>query len=609
IPPSLRGQVKPSIAPQPGFAPPPAQPQKPPSAAEDLFGLDALSASPPTQQGQPGVQVQTQNTGGSVPGARGGGFDDPFSAKSASSPTAPSFGAGGSPRTATSHFKPFIPSSSFGQGLATQNTGGSAASSQQGPQSAGGFGASTRQAPASAMDDLLGDNDESSRKLGNDTSELANMSNQIGILRNQMADVTSKKQATEQDLAQTSSQKRDLEMRLSQFRTQYEAEARAVKELEEQLSAARKDTRRIQQDLAVLEAGWQDLQAQHGNAARALEQERNQNAQLKQRMQAINAEVAQLKPQLEQMQREAKIERGRVSINRKEVERSEATRDGVKAEMDQLRSEAAEARSAPPAREEVASPALSTTSASGGKGNPFFRKSPQPSFDAGSNMSPSAFGAPPQQQSRGVTSPQQQGTQSPNITNIFGPSFGGTPVTSPPATSFGRSEPFPPQEPSVTSSEGPGLPTPSASPHPSEALPPPPASRQITSSDLPMGGSGLGMARPDTAASSVRVETPTSRITGMETPTAPGSASPAPVNERPVQSRQESTGAGLFDRAASPVASVASNASRGGKANQQDFFSSFGGGSQGIPGAFPDPTPLEPEKTGGSTGAFSDRSK
>ncbi|MBE7182168.1 MAG: hypothetical protein INR71_13365, partial [Terriglobus roseus] len=394
IPPSLRGQVKPSIAPQPGFAPPPAQPQKPPSAAEDLFGLDALSASPPAQQSQPGVQVQTQNTGGSVPGARGGGFDDPFSAKSASSPTAPNFGGSGSPRTATSHFKPFIPSSSFGQGLATQNTGGSAASSQQGPQSAGGFGASTRQAPASAMDDLLGDNDESSRKIGNDTSELANMSNQIGILRNQMADVTSKKQATEQDLAQTSSQKRDLEMRLSQFRTQYEAEARAVKELEEQLSAARKESRRIQQDLAVLEAGWQDLQAQHGNAARALEQERSQNAQLKARMQAVNGEVAVLRPQLEQMQREAKIERGRVSINRKEVERSEATRDGVKAEMDQLRSEAVEARSAPQAvaREEVASPALSTTSASGGKGNPFFRKSPQPSFDAGSNMSPSAFG-------------------------------------------------------------------------------------------------------------------------------------------------------------------------------------------------------------------------
>jgi epidermal growth factor receptor substrate 15 len=440
------------------------------------------------------------------------------------------------------------------------------------------------------LDDLLGDNDESSKKITNETSELANMSNQIGILRNQMQDVQSKKTTTEADLANTNNQKRDLELRLGQFRTQYEQEARAVKELDEQLTAVRNDTRRIQQDLALLEAGYQDLQTQHRQAAAALDNERRENATLKERIRVINAEVAQLKPQLEQLQKDTRGEKGRVSINKKEVERSEAARDSVKAEIDDLSRSVPEAKNVPlpEAASDLASPAASTASA---KGNPFFRKSPQPSFD--NSMSPGGFG----QQSRGAP-----GKDSPNITNIFGPSFGGTPVTSPPATSF-RSDPFP-TEPSVTSSE-PGLPTPSASPHPSEA-PPPPASRQITSNDLPLPG-----PRPDTAASSVRVETPTSRISGLETPTNPGSASPAPaVNDRPYASRQDtqsSTGVAIFDRAASPVASVTSNASRGGKSINQDFFSTFPTSSAPIPGAFPEPTPMEANKTGES--AFSDRSK
>ncbi|KIV98998.1 uncharacterized protein PV09_09278 [Verruconis gallopava] len=573
IPPSLRGQVKTAIPPpQPaGYAPPPAQAQKPPSAAEDLFGLDALSTSP-TQPTQP-MQQQTTGGSGSIPRP----YDDPFASKGHGSPTTQNFTP--SARGTTSHFKPFVPTSSFGQGLTTQNTGGSGSSSQAQSRD-------FRPAPVSAMDDLLGDNDESSKKISNEASELANMSNQIGILRNQMQDVQSKKSTTEADLASTNSQRRDLELRLSQFRTQYEQEVRAVKELEEQLETSRKETRRIQQDLALLEAGYQDLQAQHRSALSALENERRENASLKERMRVVNSEVAQLKPALEKLKNETRHEKGLVSINKKQLERSETERDSIKAEMEDLNRSVSEAAKVPlpdQSSSGMTSPTPSTTSA---KGNPFFRKSPQQSFD--NTMSPAGF-------QRAAA-----GKESPNITNIFGPSFGGTPVTSPPATSF-RSEAFSTApEPSVTSSE-PGFPTPSASPHPSEA-PAPPASRQITSNDLPLAVSHL-----DTAASSVRVETPASRYNGAETPTNAGSSSPAPATaDRPSASRhdtQASTGAAIFDRAASPVASTTSDTSRGKK---NDFFSSLG---NSVPGSFPGDvtSPIEANKTGES--ALSDRSK
>jgi epidermal growth factor receptor substrate 15 len=437
------------------------------------------------------------------------------------------------------------------------------------------------------MDDLLGDSDESSKKITNETSELANMANQVGILRNQMQDVSTKKTATQADLANTNGQRRDLEVRLTQFRTQFEQEARAVKELEEKLTASRKESRLIQQDLAALEAGYQDLQTQHRQQAAALDNERREKSSLKERMRLINAEVAKLRPQLEKMRNDLRHEKGLVSINKKQLERSETERDSIKTEMDALNQSASDAAKVPLPEQpsNVASPTLSTA---GQKGNPFFRKSPQQSFD--NSMSPGGF-------QRAPAPPRE----SPNITNIFGPSFGGTPMTSPPATSF-RPDTFPvAPEPSVTSSE-PGLPTPSASPHPSEA-PAPPTSRQITSNDLPLSG-----VRTDTAASSVRVETPTSRYTGTETPTNAGSTSPAPGSvDRPTASRHDtsaSTGVAIFDRASSPVASVTSDASRGKPADKPDFFRTFG---HSLPGAFPEPTPMEADKTGES--AFSDRSK
>ncbi|TID20223.1 hypothetical protein E6O75_ATG07683 [Venturia nashicola] len=571
IPPSMRGIPKPGMQPQATGFPTPAAPApaaKPPSAAEDLFGLDALSNPPAVAPLQ-----QSQATGGSASGVRS--FDDSFNNKT-SSPTSQTFGTssphGTSRGVSSSHFKPFIPSSSFGQGLATNTTGGSGTSSNVQSRD-------MKPSPPSAMDDLLGDNDpEISKKLTNETAELANMSSQIGTLRNQMQEVQQKKGVTQNELNTTNSQRRDLELRLSQFRTQFEQEASAVKALEEQLTKSRSETRRLQQDYALLEANYHDLQNQHQQAGGALENERRENANLKERMRQINAEMAQLRPQLEKMKNDSRHEKGMVSINKKQLEKSETERDIIKNEINELsRSQIDGSRGL--SQSNVASPAPSTASQST---NPFFRKSPHPSID--NTMSPGGFARPDSKDSN-------VNAGAGKFDNIWGPAARtGSPATQP---SYGQSA-FPP--PSDRSISDVGMPTPSASPRPAD-LPPLPVSRQITSSDLPFAA-----GRNETAASSVRVETPVSRYAGNETPTNATSSSPSAF-DRPEPMRtdtNQSTGASLFDRNAnaSPVASVTSQQSRGPQQeNKPEFFKSF---SRDIPGAFPDPTPLPKENDGDS---------
>ncbi|KAF2202304.1 hypothetical protein GQ43DRAFT_439804 [Delitschia confertaspora ATCC 74209] len=597
VPLSMRNQLRQPSAPAAIQAPesvPFAAPQ-PKSAAEDLFGLDAFTAPAPPQ-------VQ-QSTGGSASFNKA--FDpDPFSSKTAS-PTSPQ-AFHPSPRNTASTFKPFMPTSSFGQTLTSQSTGASGNSATQ-----------PRGHHPSAMDDLLGDNDpEVSKKLTQETAELANMSNQIGTLRTQMQEVQNKKTTTESDLNSASTQRRDLELRLSQFKNQYEQEVKSVKALEERLNASRNETRKLQQDLAMIEGTYQDLQSQHRQIATALDNDQRENATLKERIRQINAEIAQLRPQLDKMRSDARQQKGLVAINKKQLATNEGERDKIKSEMADL---------ARPATQEsfrnqeqtsgVASPATSIASHST---NPFFRRSPPPPNDA---MSPSGF-------ARDNTSSHHK-----DFDHVFGPAFSSTPASAPP-TSF-RSESSSqvpvfsaPSGHSVRSSE-PDVPTPSTSPplssyqeSPRTGEPPaPPESRQFASSFLPLRDVA---PRSDSFSSSVKVSAPASRYgaQGNETPTlSKNSPSATPAPEKPAAERSDTSrtdtdafGSNMFDHnlSASPVASTTSDVQRPAlkPEERKDTFSSFGPTpTSEIPGAFPRDTgsPLQQMRTGESS--FSDRSK
>ena len=501
----------------------------PKSAADDLFGLDEISAP---QVSQP--VLQPQSTGASA-------SRDPFNPSMPTSPSSPQRFQP-QPQQANSHFKPFMPTSAFGASLAHQNTGGSATSSQ-GPAASGFPQQQQQQQPrsmqATGMDDLLGEDETSaveSSKITNDTTELANMSNQIGNLRNQMEQTQAKKATTQADLNATAARKKDLEVRLQQFRAQYEHEVRTVKDLEQQLAASRESTKKMNQDLALLEGGYQDLTTQHQTVSQALQADQAENANLKQRIDHLNAEIAKLKPELEKMKMDARQQKGRVSINKKQLATNESELERLQGEKAELEREAAASpppQEPVPASREVTSPALSTLSAT----NPFARMT---SGDASRSTSP-------------ATAMSSAPTPS-AFDQLFGPSFAqpGSGSATPPATSFiGRPAPVAaaaavvaPNVAESVSSEGRS--TPSVTPPPlgdatrempsvDEPPPPPPESRQFTPTELPFGG-----LRPsaESEAGSTQVMPPASRAGGTDTPrdigtpgVTPGVATPGQLAE------------------------------------------------------------------------------
>ncbi|KAI1404399.1 hypothetical protein F4819DRAFT_123495 [Hypoxylon fuscum] len=389
IPPLMRSQPpRPTVGPSPFDAPAPTPPPpQPKSAIDDLFGLDASPTPAPAQ-----IPV---STGGSA-------TRDPFAGGAPTSPVRTS------PTGNT--FKPFIPSSSFGKTLTSHDTGGSAGSAQRGP------------APPSAMEDLLGDNDpEISKKLTNETTELANLSNQVGSLSKQMQQVQGQRSSTQSEINQASEQKKNFEQRLSQLRALYEKEAQDVRTLEEQLRTIREDTRKITNELITIDGTYKDLQNQHQQISQALQADQQENTSLKQRISSVNAEIAQLKPQIEKLKSEARQQKGLVAINKKQLSTSEGDRDKMKTEVEDLTKSNEEFSrqintSSPVATSaQVTSPAPSTTSAN----NPFFRRT-------GSTDIMGTF-----------TSPPVKPYDNKSFNDIFG-EFGGesSSTSPPPMTSF-----------------------------------------------------------------------------------------------------------------------------------------------------------------------------
>jgi epidermal growth factor receptor substrate 15 len=461
IPPNMRrhapmAAAAPTAAPAPAPAPaPPAPAPVPRSAADDLFGLD----SPPTAPAQ-----LPQATGGS-----NSAFQTPGSPASRLSPQP----------TSSTTFKPFIPTSSFGQSLQPQQTGTSAGT----PTMA--------RSPPPPADDLLGDNDpEESKKLTSETTELANLSNQIGSLAKEMHNVQEKRTSAEQGISQTSQQKRDFETRLAQARTMYEQEVANFKALEERLRTSKAETAKLQQEYALIEGSRQDLQSQYTQVSTALAADQQENANLKEKLRQANAEVAQLKPALEKARSDARQQKGLVAINKKQLATVEGERDKTQAEIDSLLNESSQytqESATPVSTAEITSPAASTASQNT---NPFFRRT--------------ATGG----SSEHARSPEPPTDQQKAFDSLFGQSFAGG-ASGPPPTSFRADSPATSNVPTPSVSPPPGA-LPGAFPGLASEIPPPSQSRQLTPNFLPFNEN-------QSVTSSTMVSPPGSRFGGPET--------------------------------------------------------------------------------------------
>lgn len=467
-------------------------------ASEDLFGLDDAFTKPPSQI--------AQSTGDSV--------------FYGSSPPANKVSPQITPLPQPP--KPFVPISSYGQTLMTPHSTGPS-------NSAGVFeNRKTSQKSPFGTADLLGDNDPVvSKKLTQETMELANLSNQVSTLTSHMQEVKSKSVSTEEGLSKAQAQKRDFEVRLSQLRSAYEQEVLAVKALDERLASSRNEIKQLEQEFASVDTRYQDVQNQHQQLVGALEADQQENLRLKERIRQTNIELNELKPQLEKTRSELRHQKGLVTINKKQLSINESEREKLKGDLEASSKELEDARreAEESTRDlEIKSDSSTPVPAAGAPAtstnmNPFLRRVPTASSEkeaGSSSFAPRDLGAPNHDA----------------FDSIFGPSISSDREV--PSTFSKVEPPAHPQSPfsslanttqSPTSSDGPGVPTQSDSPPPeakdafqfSAIPPPPPQSRQITSSFLPF----RTMQRNDSTSSSVKVVPPASRggdYSGSATP-------------------------------------------------------------------------------------------
>ena len=214
------------------------------------------------------------------------------------------------------------------------------------------------------MEDFLVDADpEVSKKLTNETSELANLSNQIGTLTKQATELKGKRAAAEQELSSLGSQKQHIEFQLAGLMTAYEREAAQVARVEGQLAAARAELSRLRADCTVVGQSYNELQSRKQEISSALEPAKRENENLKQRMTATNMDNHNSRQGVEKLRSQAGQQRGMVAINRKQASTGESDLERLRGEIDDLRS-----GGAPPA------PGSPTPSQAGANNNPFHRR-------------------------------------------------------------------------------------------------------------------------------------------------------------------------------------------------------------------------------------------
>jgi len=303
-----------------------------------------------------------------------------------------------------------------------------------------------------------------------------------------------------------------------------------------------------------------------------------------------------------------------VAINKKQLATSEGERDKLKAEVSDLeKANAEKARSLQSAHQVTSSSTTSPAASNAGQSmNPFFRKSPQQSFDR--TMSPANF----TQTSGGIARGQNA------FDSFFGPSNSDSQSTEPPHTTFPgdsqRNRGL--NTPDVSAPPTPAPPTSSQDYVRASGPPPPSESGQIDSSSLPLGTS---LDRSESTSSSIRAVAPASR-TGLSSNATPARFADSPADLTDglgAETREQGASSGLVDRT-SPAASGTgsrtivpssvtdyardSDSRLSGHAPPMETYIPPVAESTLVPGAFPDvDSPAQSTPTGGSTASTSSR--
>ena len=189
--------------------------------------------------------------------------------------------------------------------------------------------------PTSApSNDLLGDDSnpapvlDSSADVGNKQNELSNTERALG-------ETQKNRETLEKTATSLQSQLADLTSKLSSARSKHDAETRAVDDLRVRVNEQTSELQKLQADVIAAESDLSAMKSEKVELEQALLRDREEVRALQRRMKEMDADKTTLKTALEKMRKESRQQKGMVTIAKKQVSTSEASRDTVQKEIDE----------------------------------------------------------------------------------------------------------------------------------------------------------------------------------------------------------------------------------------------------------------------------------
>lgn len=209
-------------------------------------------------------------------------------------------------------------------------------SSFQGSTFASPFSASPAPAaaPASRGGDLLSDDAEtSSTPVPDHSAELGNKQNQLSQTTRSITDLSSQRTELEGGDKSSKQQLEELEGKLAAAREKHQTELRAVADLRIRVGEQQAKVKKLNSDLITASSDLSALQSEKTELEQSLLHDKEEVRSLQKRMKEVDDEKQGLVLILEKLRKEARQQKGMVSIAKKQVSTAEGARDGVQAEI------------------------------------------------------------------------------------------------------------------------------------------------------------------------------------------------------------------------------------------------------------------------------------
>lgn len=176
---------------------------------------------------------------------------------------------------------------------------------------------------------------EDSAEIGNKRNQLENTQRNLSSLEKQQADL-------EKTTGSNTSQLAELETNLTNARAKHDEVSKIVTDLRSRVSDQQEKVKNLNMDFIAAESDLSALRSEKDELEQALLRDKEEVRGLQRKMKEVDDEKATLKNLLEKLKKEARQQKGMVTIAKKQLSTSETNRDAAQKDLDDHHKSAAE---------------------------------------------------------------------------------------------------------------------------------------------------------------------------------------------------------------------------------------------------------------------------